>query len=58
MEPRKDSDSDDDRRPRSPEKKLRFEDEEHYTNDEPAQESIVDKQLRELNEERRKHFQK
>jgi hypothetical protein len=45
-----------DRRHRSPERKLRFEDEERE--DDEIKENVVDRQLRELNEERRVHFQK
>lgn len=54
----------DNKRHKSPERKLRFEDEERdyerdkERDDDEVQESVVDKQLRELNEERRKHFLK
>ncbi len=48
---------------RSPQKRLRFEDEEperdsSSQSEEGYKESVVDRQLRELNEERRKHYLK
>ena len=54
---KKHSSDSDNPRPKSPEKKLRFEDEEPPIPSEPV-ESVVDRQLRELNEERRRHFSK
>ena len=45
-----------DKKHRSPERKLRFDDD--PKEDEEIQETVVDRQLRELNEERRKHFNK
>lgn len=51
---------DDNLKVKSPQKRLRFEDEEppSESEHEPYEESVVDRQLRELNEERRKHFLK